>query len=100
MATMRSPKLPILGVLKAGATERHLVTLPGPALTHEPRPVVTVTGEKPGPVLFINAGVHGGEYPAIETVIRLGQTLDPSVIAGTVILVPVLNLPAFRARTA
>jgi predicted deacylase len=50
-------------------------------------------------VLFINAGVHGGEYPAIEAVIRLGNTLDPGKIAGTVILMPVLNLPAFRSRT-
>jgi predicted deacylase len=50
-------------------------------------------------VLFINAGVHGGEYPAVEAVIRLGKTLDPKKISGTVILMPVLNLPAFRTRT-
>jgi hypothetical protein len=49
--------------------------------------------------LFINAGVHGGEYPPIEAVIRLGKMLDASAIAGTVILMPVLNLPAFRTRT-
>jgi predicted deacylase len=61
--------------------------------------VTTVTGAKPGPVLFVGAGVHGGEYPAIETVIRLSTTLDPSTIAGTVILMPVLNLPAFRNRS-
>jgi predicted deacylase len=29
----------------------------------------------------------------------LGKTLDPKKISGTVILMPVLNLPAFRART-
>jgi len=50
-------------------------------------------------VLFVNAGVHGGEYPAVEAVIRLGKTLDPKKISGTVILMPVLNLPAFRTRT-
>ncbi len=61
--------------------------------------MITVTGAKPGPVLFINAGVHGGEYPAIEAVIRLGKTLDPAAIAGTVILMPVVNLPAFWSRT-
>jgi predicted deacylase len=93
-------KLPILDELKAGERQRHSITLPGAALADdEPRAVVTVTGAKPGPVLFVNAGVHGGEYPAIEAVIRLGKTLDPAAIAGTVILMPVLNLPAFRKRT-
>src|SRR5690349_9110481 len=96
---MHPPDFPLLGKLTPGSTERHLVTLPGSLLNDEPRPVITVTGAKPGPVLFINAGVHGGEYPAIEAVIRLGKTLDPAAIAGAVILMPVLNLPAFRTRT-
>ena len=91
---------PILGELTPGKTQRHLVKLTGPALANdEPRPVISITGAKPGPVLFVNAGVHGGEYPAVEAVIRLGKTLDPEKISGTVILMPVLNLPAFRART-
>jgi len=90
----------ILGELTSGATQRHMIKLPGAALANdEPRPVISVAGEKPGPVLFVNAGVHGGEYPAVEAVIRLGKTLDPKKISGTVILMPVLNLPAFRART-
>src|SRR5256885_4755478 len=93
-------RIPILGKLTPGKTQRHLIKLPGAALAKdEPRPVITITGAKPGPVLFVNAGVHGGEYPAIEAVIRLSKTLDPTKIAGTVILMPVLNLPAFRSRT-
>jgi predicted deacylase len=92
--------IPILGELTPGTTERHLIRLPGAALANdETRPVISVVGTKPGPMLFVNAGVHGGEYPAVEAVIRLGKTLDPKKISGTVILMPVLNLPAFRART-
>jgi len=92
--------IPILGELKAGTTQRHLIKLPGAALANdEPRPVISVAGIKPGPVLFVNAGVHGGEYPAVEAVIRLSRALDPKKISGTVILMPVLNLPAFRTRT-
>lgn len=91
---------PILGELTPGTTQQHLIKLPGAALANdEPRPVISVAGAKLGPVLFVNAGVHGGEYPAVEAVIRLGKTLDPKKILGTVILMPVLNLPAFRTRT-
>src|SRR5215467_710815 len=93
-------QIPILGKLTPGKTQRHLIKLPGAALAKdEPRPVISITGAKPGPLLFVNAGVHGGEYPAIEAVIRLSNTLDPKKIVGTVILMPVMNLPAFRART-
>src|SRR6266536_2718330 len=93
-------RIPILGKLTPGKTQRHLIKLPGAALAKdEPRPVISITGAKPGPVLFVNAGVHGGEYPAVEAVIRLSNTLDPKKIAGTVILMPVMNLPAFRTRT-
>ena len=93
------PEIPILGPLSAGTKQRHLVTLPGSALTDEQRAVTTVTGQKPGATLFVNAGVHGGEYPAVEAVIRLARELDPAQIAGTVVLMPVLNLPAFWNRS-
>ena len=93
-------RIPILGKLTPGKMRRHLIKLPGAALAKdEPRPVISITGAKPGPLLFVNAGVHGGEYPAIEAVIRLSNTVDPKQIAGTLILMPVMNLPAFRART-
>lgn len=99
MPNAHPPIIPILGPLEAGTTQRHMVTLPGEALRDEQRPVITVTGTRPGPVLFVNAGVHGGEYPAVETVIRLGTSLDAAAISGTVVLMPVLNLPAFWKRS-
>ncbi|MDQ6764674.1 MAG: M14 family metallopeptidase [Verrucomicrobiota bacterium] len=94
------PHLPILGALEAGTTQRHLVKLPGAALADEPRPVTTITGAQPGPVVFVGAGVHGGEYPPIEAVIRLAALLSPAELSGTLILMPVLNLPAFWSRTS
>ena len=99
MSCSHPAALPILGRLQPATTQRHNVTLPGSALTDEPRPVITVTGVNPGPVLFVGAGVHGGEYPAIEAVIRLANSLDAKSLSGTAIFMPVLNLPAFRQRT-
>jgi predicted deacylase len=97
---MHPAKSSLLEELKPGTVQRHSVKLPGTALANdEPRAVITVTGAKTGPTLFVNGGLHGAEYPAIEAVIRLGKTLDPKKINGTVILMPVLNLPAFRNRT-
>lgn len=98
MERKHPPDFPILGNLEPGRKQRHLVALPGEP-SAEPRPAITVTGAKPGPVLLINAGLHGGEYPPIEAVIRLGRELNPAKISGTVVLMPVLNLPAFWKRS-
>lgn len=99
MAHSHPPEFPLLGTLTPGTTQRHEVALPGALLQGTTWPVTTVTGREPGPVVFINAGVHGGEYPAVETVIRLGKRLDAAALRGTVVLMPVLNLPAFWKRS-
>jgi uncharacterized protein len=92
-------RLPILGELRSGSVQRHEVQLPGSALQDDRWPVTTISGANPGPVVFINAGVHGCEYPAIETVIRLSNSIAPEDLSGTLVLMPVLNLPSFRDRT-
>jgi predicted deacylase len=61
-------------------------------------PVTLVRGRAPGPVLSITAGVHGGEYPGIEAAIRIGASLDPAGICGSVILVHIVDVPAFHGR--
>ena len=46
-------QIPILGKLTSGKTQRHLIKLPGAALAKdEPRPVITITGAKPGRFCF------------------------------------------------
>ena len=61
-------------------------------------PVVVVNGTKPGPVLALVAGAHGTEYASIIAVEKLINLLDPSQIAGTVILVPLVNIQSFEQK--
>jgi predicted deacylase len=62
-------------------------------------PVVIVIGTRPGPTLCLTAGVHATEYPAIDAVLRTIQSLDPAVLSGTVIAVPVVNQLMYQTRT-
>jgi predicted deacylase len=61
-------------------------------------PVAVVHGAKPGPVLAIVSGAHGTEYASIVAVERLIAQLDPKAISGTVILVPLVNVPSFEQK--
>jgi predicted deacylase len=58
-------------------------------------PVAVVHGSRPGPVLALVAGSHGTEYASIIALERLITSLDPREIAGTVIIVPLVNVPSF-----
>jgi len=92
-------RIPLLGRLQPGTRQVHNITLPGEALAEDIHTVVTITGSRPGPVVFVNGGVHGGEYPAIETVIRMTTSLKPEDVTGAVVLMPVLNIHAFWNRS-
>jgi hypothetical protein len=62
-------------------------------------PVVELTGAGDGPRLTVLAGVHGCEYAPMAAVRRWTTALAERELRGSVCAVPVLNLPAFRART-
>src|SRR5215471_15454070 len=62
-------------------------------------PVVELTGSRDGPRLTVVAGVHGCEYAPMAAVRRWTAALAERELRGTVTAVPVLNLPAFWART-
>src|SRR5690242_15768816 len=61
-------------------------------------PVAVVHGARPGPVLAIVSGAHGTEYASIIAVERLIHKLDAKAIGGTVILVPLVNIPSFEQK--
>jgi predicted deacylase len=58
-------------------------------------PVAVVHGRQPGPVLALVAGSHGTEYASIIALEELITTLDASEMAGTVVIVPLVNVPSF-----
>ena len=61
-------------------------------------PVIELTGSA-GPRLTVLAGVHGCEYAPMAAVRRWARALAERDLRGSVRAVPVLNLPAFRARS-
>jgi predicted deacylase len=62
-------------------------------------PVVNVTGAADGPRLTVIAGVHGCEYASMAAVRQWSAGLAERDLRGRVTVVPVLNLPAFTARS-
>ncbi|MEO5757597.1 MAG: N(2)-acetyl-L-2,4-diaminobutanoate deacetylase DoeB [Mesorhizobium sp.] len=52
-----------------------------------------------GPVALLTGGNHGDEYEGPLALYDLARTLDPGQVSGTVVIVPAMNYPAFRAGT-
>jgi len=61
-------------------------------------PVALFHGAKPGPVLALVSGAHGTEYASIIALERLIGLLNPAELAGTVIIVPLVNIPSFEQK--
>jgi len=62
-------------------------------------PVVVIHGAKPGPVLAVAAGAHGSEYASIIAVEMLIDAVKADEVAGTLILLPIINVPSFERMT-
>lgn len=79
----------------------HVLLPVGSTTTHDPvhLHVRVVHGKKPGPVIAVCACVHGDEINGAEIVRRLLRTSSLSKVAGTVLAVPVTNVPAYTNRT-
>ena len=61
-------------------------------------PVVVIRGSNPGPTLALVSGAHGTEYASIIALEGLIGSLDPAQISGTVILLPLVNIPSFQQK--
>ncbi|MFT5385658.1 MAG: putative deacylase [Saprospiraceae bacterium] len=61
-------------------------------------PLLVGRGSKPGPVLGLTAAVHGNELNGIPVIQRLFNDIENDVVSGTIIGVPVVNVPAFMRK--
>jgi predicted deacylase len=59
-------------------------------------PLLFIRGTQPGPTLVVTAGVHGDEYEGVEAISQLFAASQPVELAGTLLMVPVCNMPAYE----
>ena len=83
----------------AGTVRRGRLRFSQPALAEWSWPYTAISGAADGPRLALISGVHPAEYPAIEANIRVTRSLDPSQLRGSVVSLPLIDVPAFLPRT-
>lgn len=81
-----------------GQALRGMVRVPGIEPPWE-FPAFVIRGAAPGPTLVVTAGIHAAEYPPMEAATRIARELDPGRLHGTVIVIPLVNMPGFFVRS-
>jgi len=61
-------------------------------------PVIVVHGAQPGPALALVSGAHGTEYVSIIALEKLIPALNPAELSGTVVILPLVNIPSFEQK--
>jgi len=61
-------------------------------------PVTIVNGPEPGPTVFCSAAAHGDELNGVEVVREVAHEWDHDDLHGTLVCLPVLNVPGFLAQ--
>lgn len=60
-------------------------------------PIIIVRGKLEGPVLGVTAAVHGDELNGSRIIHHLIDDLDLEQLKGTLVCVPIVNVPAYNA---
>ena len=85
--------------LQPGEFHRLHIHIPGSPLgTPWKVPVLIAKGKQPGPVLGITAAVHGNELNGLSSIFKLFKTIDPNKLKGTLVAVPISNVPGYLAN--
>ena len=67
--------------------------------TDEGLPATIIYGEEDDDTVLITGGIHNAEYVGIECVTGLARELEPKDVRGILILIHIVNVNGFRART-
>ena len=62
-------------------------------------PVTVLNGKEAGKTVLVTAGIHAAEYVGIQSAIESADHLQVEKIAGTVVIVKVINRQAFEQRS-
>lgn len=61
-------------------------------------PVTVINGTEPGPRLCLTAAVHGDELNGVKVCQEVAKRYSPSEIHGTLVVLHVVNVPAYQAQ--
>lgn len=61
-------------------------------------PLMVMRGMKDGPILGVTAAIHGNELNGISVIHRLFNEVDVEELSGTIVGVPVVNVPSFMRK--
>ena len=61
-------------------------------------PLLVAKGNEDGPVLGLTAAVHGNELNGIPVIQRIFTEIDPQNLSGTIVGVPVVNVPSYLRK--
>lgn len=89
-----------VGTLEAARGEKRYGVNEFPVNGHTYRlPMWLIHGSTEGPTLVVTGGVHAAEYASIAAALELGQSLESADLRGRIVVVPVMNMPAFTTRS-
>jgi predicted deacylase len=61
-------------------------------------PVSIINGERDGPTVFLTAAIHGDELNGVEVVREVAHDWPHANLNGTLVCLPVVNVPGFMAQ--
>lgn len=88
-----------IDAIEPGTIKRFWLELTSNTLgNHVSIPIIIAKGHEDGPVLGLTAAVHGNEVNGIPVIQRVFKEVDPLQLRGTVVGVPVVNIPALNDK--